>query len=184
MIGVVSSVYFWGMPLIQKNKDVSLLENTEAFMLNLNSKIKDITNHGGRDTIELTLPGIVRFNGENITLSIDTTGSIYAEGTFISLSRNGCSMTEGVWGINNPETLCLKTVCTGGGANCQKYHTEYKLSYIRLDTEGINSYKIRLSGDVNMGGEHSFIQIENKGTTEEIVGGRKLISTEIEISIL
>ena len=180
---MVGSVYFWGLPLIQKNKDISLLENSEGFMLNLNNKIKDIANHGGRDNIEIIIPGMVKFDG-NIILDVETVGSIYAEGAWIPLSRNGCALTDGTWGINNPEVLCLLTQCISGGAKCEKYQTEYKLSYIKLDTEGINSYKIELTGNKAYGGEHNYIQIENKGTTEKNVDGKNLISTEIEISII
>jgi hypothetical protein len=184
LIAVVGSVYFWGIPLIQKNKDISLLESSEVFILNVNNKIKDIANHGGKDMIAITTPGILKFDGENITLEIDTTGSIYDVNAMIPLSKNSCTLPNGVWGVDNPEVICIITQCTGSG-KCENYHTIYKLNYIRLDVEpGIKSYQLELTGNKDYGGEHNYIQIENKGTTEETAEGRNLISTKIAISII
>ena len=180
LMGVVGSVYFWGLPLIQKNKDISVLENSEGFMLNLNNKIKNIANHGGRETMEVTVPGIIEFDGDNITLEIETTGSIYAENAPISLSKNGCSRTDGTWGVHNPEVLCLLTQCLGEGSDCGTYQTVYTLRYIQLNTEGLESYKIDLVGNRLFAGENDVIQIENKGTS--LIGNLK--NTEIEISII
>ena len=87
LIGVVGSVYFWGIPLIQKNKDVSLLENSEAFMQTLDSKIKAVANNGGRDQIVISVPGLVRFDGEIVEFSIETEGTIYATDEEILLGR-------------------------------------------------------------------------------------------------
>src|SRR3989338_6960866 len=71
LIGVVGSVYFWGVPLIQKNKDISILESSEAFVRGLDVKIKSVANNGGRDQMSIPVPGIVTFDGKMITMSIE-----------------------------------------------------------------------------------------------------------------
>lgn len=184
LIGVVGSVYFWGLPLIQKSKDVSVLENSEILMLNLNNKIKQVANSGGSDRVTVNVPGILSFDGENLTLVVDTSGSIYATGALIPLSKNSCTVTEGLWGVNSPEALCITSQCLGSSARCEKYRTEYKLSYIKLYTNELDSYKIVFVGDAFYGGENDYIQVENVGTSEKNDNGRNLISTEIKISIV
>ncbi|MCX6819223.1 MAG: hypothetical protein NT129_04475 [Candidatus Aenigmarchaeota archaeon] len=186
LIGVVGSVYFWGLPLIQKSKDISVLGGCESFMMNLNNKIKDTANHGGSDSIEITVPGTLKFDGANLTLYVDTAGIIYDVNALIPLSRNDCSSPEGTWGIDNPEVLCIWTECLGSG-KCEKYHTEYKLHYLTLNVaveSSMKAYKIELIGNQDYGGEHRYVKMENKGTTEEMVDGRTLISTKIGISII
>src|SRR3990172_6128367 len=108
LIGVVGSVYFWGVPLIEKNKDIAILENSEKFIRNLNNKIRFVVNNGGRDQITVEIPGIVRFDPvtNSIKLVADTQGTIYATGAEIPIAKNPeCSSVEGDFGLDDPETI-------------------------------------------------------------------------------
>jgi len=178
LIGVVGSVYFWGLPLIQKNKDISVLENSEVFIKNLNEKIKYVANNGGRDQMRITIPGIIRLTSDkNIEIVVDTDGSIYSINAEIPLGRNSwCHATEdGVWGVNDMEMICVKSMEVGEGS----YKTTYTLSYVVL-ASGARKYTIELTGNPSSGGEEHFINIENKGTATD----GNLIKTIIEISIV
>lgn len=78
LIGIVGSVYLWGLPLIQKNRDIATMKGAEEFMKNLDEKIKFVANNGGKNQMNVNVPGIVQFNGSSIKLKIDTDGVIYA----------------------------------------------------------------------------------------------------------
>jgi hypothetical protein len=176
LISVVGSVYLWGLPMIQKSMDVSTLENSENFVMSLNEKIKYVANNGGREQLRITVPGTVTFDDGKMELSIETQGTIYATAAQIPLGKNYCTATQGSWGINDPETLCVVSQKLGDN----KYVTKYELKYIELRTQSIKSYKIMLVGSTSSGGMDHMINIENKGTSEE----NNLINTIIEIKII
>jgi hypothetical protein len=181
LIGVVGSVYFWGVPLIQKNKDISTLENSENFMRNLNTKIKNVANTGGRDQLVINVPGLLKFDGGEFQLIIDTEGVIYARDSEIPLGRNSCAATEGVFGASDPETLCVKSVKLGE----QSYRTTYTLKYITLkSSNALKDFQISLMGGLRSGGADSTVIIENKVSTSTTQDGRTVIKTLIEINIV
>lgn len=186
LIGIVGSVYFWGLPLIQKNKDVSILEDSEGFMKSLDNKIKYVANHGGRDQIKINVPGTLKFDGEKLSLQIETIGTIYSAESLIPLERNSCTRVGGNWGIHDPSILCLLSSCIDPG--CTKYITAYELSYIPLnvydpsDTVVLNTYKIKLNGEPAEGGIDHLVIVENKGIEEDVDG--ILINTIISINIV
>ena len=189
LIALVGTVYFWGLPLIQTHEDISTLRNAEIFMISLEDKIKDVVNLGGSDRIELTVPhSILVYDGNKISLKIETKGTSYTEGAVIPLGINNCTMTEGIWGIHSFSVVCVTSECEGGtGKDCQKYLTTYELRYIKLNTEtGLKSHKIEFipTWKTLYGGEKNSIIIENKGYTEKNVDGRDLISAMIEINII
>jgi len=184
LIGVVGSVYFWGAPLIQKNKDIAELENTENFIKALNNKIRFTANNGGRDSLRITPSGIVRFDSASgtIEITVTTEGTRYATDADIPLGTNtACAATEGIFGVNDPETICVKSMKIGD----RKFRTTYTLNYIKLvNTEVLRDFQIMLTGSTKSGGQDSTIVFENKGSRESIVSGRKLITTLIEINII
>lgn len=184
LIGVVGSVYFWGVPLIQKNKDISTLENAEDFVRSLNSKIKNIANSGGRDQILVNIPGLLVFDGSEFILTVDTEGIIYAAGTEIPLGRNPCASSfVGTFGVHDPDTLCVKSTKLSE----QSYRTTYALRYITLRSSDIQrDFVITLSGSLKSGSTDSTVVIDNKGSTSAIDSstGRTVIRTLIEINIV
>jgi hypothetical protein len=185
LIGVVGSVYFWGVPLIQKNKDIAMLENSENFVRSLSSKIKFIANNGGRDQVGMEIPGIVRFDPASnaIEIAVNSEGTIYAINSPIPLGKNiECGITFGAFGIHNPETICV----TSSKISENKYRTTYSLRYIKLGNQELGkNFIINMTGAPGTGGQDSTIIFDNKGNTEtQDSDGRKLISTVIEISIV
>ncbi|MFH0832568.1 MAG: hypothetical protein V1900_02525 [Candidatus Aenigmatarchaeota archaeon] len=180
LIGVVSSVYFWGVPLIEKNMDISTVVNSKRFMEDLNEKIKYVANSGGKDTITITVPGTVTFDGTTIELSVETKGTLYDLGGWIPLGKNTCTLNDGSWGVDNPATICVRSSQIGE----RSYRNVHVLKFITLyDNEGLESYKIELSGSPAVGGENHNIIIENNGISQERVGGRDLIKTLVTFRI-
>lgn len=183
LIGVVGSVYFWGVPLIQKNKDIAILENSEKVIRNINDKIKFIANNAGRDQVKMDIPGVVSFDPESgeLKIIVDTKGTIYAVNAPIPMGKNsGCLNTTGTFGINDPETLCVESMKIADDA----YKTTYTLHYISLKNTELNKFfLINLTGDSGIGGESSTIIFENKGNSQMPFSGGTLISTNIEVTI-
>ncbi len=188
LIGVVGSVYFWGVPLIQKNKDISLLESSESFMRQLDVKIRSVANNGGRDSIVIPVPGIVNFDGKTIALTIDTQGTIYASDAEIPLGRNTLnSLTQigteyyGKWGIDEPVIFNVKSIKMSEN----DYRNEYTLDYIELRNEkSLRDFKIELTGSGASGGQDKTIIIENQGDTTSTSAGRTLVSSNVKITII
>jgi len=188
LIGIVGSIYLWGIPLIQKNKDIALLQSSEQFMKILDEKVKNIANSGGRDQLRITLPATVRIdsgaspNQWVMSMYISTQGTIYAIGTEIPLKNSTCTATQGSWGSDEPGILCVKSV----KLDENKYTTTYTLSYVRLDVPNtIRSYSLELSstGSKSIGMGHSIV-IENLGTSEVQEGGRTVTKTRIRIDFV
>ena len=125
LLGLVGSVYLWGVPLIEKNTDVSRLESAEEFMNNLNEKIKNVATHGGREQVRIPL-GRVYFDS-NIDLSVETKNTIYDSGAWISIGKNECTKDVGVWGVDDQDVLCVLSEEIG-----EEYDTGYRLRYINL----------------------------------------------------
>ncbi len=180
LIGVVGSVYFWGIPLIQKNKDIALLESSEAFMRQLDEKIKSVANNGGRDQIVISVPSLVSFDGQTIKLSMETEGTIYATDAEIPLGRTSLKPSY-VWGVDGPVLFMVKSV----KLTENNYKTDYTLEYILLRNEKtLKDYKIELTGSGASGGLDKTIIIENIGDTTNTVDGRTLISSNVRIIIV
>lgn len=181
LIGVVSSVYFWGIPLIQKNRDVSVQESSETFMKNLNEKIKDVANIGGKEEIRIPIDGTIVFNAtdQSLIFEIKTDGSIYAANAIFPLEGKDCVLAEGEWGQDEPESLCVYSRTLDS-----KYIIQYILKYRTLSVEEVGlekkSYKIELSGESQRGGKDHRIILERGGILEE----GNLIKTVILISIV
>ena len=189
MVVIVGSVYFWGIPLVQKNRDVNALQNSEDFMRTLSDKIKFVANNAGKDQLSVTVPVIISFDNDVdiIRLAIETEGSIYAAGADIPLSRTGdetCGFKTditGVWGVDQPEVLCVRTTELAENA----YKSIYTLKYIKLERKitDVTSkiHKIDLIGtDGSVGQDHSIV-MEYVGSTTDDEG---VLNTEVKITLL
>ncbi|QQG39592.1 MAG: hypothetical protein HYS81_04415 [Candidatus Aenigmatarchaeota archaeon] len=91
LIVLVSAAYFWGVPLIEKQKDTVTMNNMERLMKDMDEKIERVAASGGRERIEnVDVPGELRLadNGYNdeVSVSFKTTGQIIATGSDIYLS--------------------------------------------------------------------------------------------------
>lgn len=186
LIGVVGSVYFWGIPLIQKSRDTSLLESAESLMSVMDGKIKSVAAGGGRENIRLTEPGILQFSGGSaaaggtISYGIETDGTIYATGAEIPLgkSSNCDAKKAGDFGTDDSQVLCVSSVQLAD----LKYQNTYSLTYRNL-TSGLKTYRIALTGVAGSGGKDSFLIIQNDGTTETTEGGSQVVTSGVRITI-
>lgn len=196
LIVVVGSVYIWGAPVIQRNKDTSILEASEDFMIRLANKIKFVANNGGRDQLEVNVPGVFKFYSQTkeIELIIETDGTIYAVTPMeIPFGANrDCSSLIGTFGVDDPLALCVKTM----KIDEKKFRTIYTLRPIKLiNTVNMVSgnhvrkeFFIDIVGNSAGGGEKTIISIDNKGTSISSIrtsgANIKQINTFVEIRVL
>jgi len=175
MIGIVGSVYFWGVPLINKRQDITVLRSSENFMRNLDSTIKNIASQGGRDTISLNVPGVMKFDGEEFSLTLKTSGTIYATGGELPLNEYGCSDEERSLGTDSSEILCVQSRDLGG-----VFETIYTLKYIPLKEGTISSYNINIFTETSqLGSQDDMVIIER----ESVDGDNRDTTTNIKLTI-
>ena len=183
LIGVVGTVYFWGLPLIQKNKDISVLESNEDFMYELNNKIKLVANAGGREQIQFTQPGVIRFDSVGIRVVIDTEGTIYAAEAPVPLSRNSPALSEGVWGIDQPEIISVLSNRIGDTHYRNTFKLSYKSLVVNAEPAPDREFLIQLSGTDSVGGQGSNVIITSEGTSEETFVDKTRINSVVKITI-
>jgi len=173
MIGIIGSVYFWGVPLINKRQDITTLRNAERFMRGLDTSIKNVANQGGRDSISMNVPGIIEFDGSEIRLRLATSGTIYATGGMLPLNQYGCSDSERALGTDSSEIFCVQSNDLGG-----VFDTTYFLKYVPLK-DAVSIYIIDFEGSSQIGAENDNIIVENDGTVQN---GKNFV-TKIKVTI-
>ena len=180
LIGVVGSVYLWGIPLIQKNRDISLQQNSEAFMKNLAERFKFMANHGGREKFLINVPGNVIFDPavKTLELTIETQGTFYQTDAWVQLGKNACTLTDGAWGIDEPETLCVRSTKIG-----DIYTTVYRLTFVQLNTQTLTSYRIDMTGPSSSGGEDHSVIVQNTGTQTVTENNRNIVKTSLTVKV-
>ncbi len=184
LIAVVTSVTAVALPLLDKIRDASTIENSRAFMLNLESAIKDVANHGGRVRMPITIDADMLFDqaAQSVGLEFLSSGTIFDSETPIPLGRNDCGATKGVWQDNSPMTLCVLSTCVDTGTECRKYSIAYTLEPLELKIGGtLESRKIVLqSTSSQVGSKGSTIILEKTG--DDTLGNEKktLVSIVIE----
>ena len=184
LISVVGTVYFWGLPLIQKNKDVSVLEGTEDFMHELNNRIKLVANLGGTEQLQFNQPGMIRFDGSTIQVALDTEGTIYFTEAPVPLSRNNPSISAGLWGADEPEVIYVTSTSIGGS----RYNDKFTLRYIPLevnpDPVSTKEFHIELYGVDSVGGQGDNVILTNEGTSQETTPeGKTIVKTRVKVSV-
>ena len=188
MIGVAITVFVWGEPFLRKSESVSVLESSEKFMNQLPGKIKDVVNAnpGSRVSVEIpssSSPAIkmtMAFDETFKILSLEvsgTSGTIYSTGGLIPLGRNACAPNEGIAYQDEPQTVCARSDKTG-----DNYVTTYTLKFIQLNTEGVQSSKIDLSGSSKSGG--GSVILENKGTKTDSINGKEVKKFRVALDLV
>lgn len=175
LIVVISSAYIWGFGIIEKNRGIEELRRTEAFMRELNNKIKSVASYGGRESIRNEISSFTFENGA-ISVFIETAATIYEPGRIIYFIKNyECQATNScIFGRDEPELFYVYSRQIE-----EKYYTTYYLSYRPLiSLQDGNIYLIVLEGAKQVG--KGDIIIENKGKR---VDGN-LIMTIVEIRVV
>jgi len=142
--------------------------------------------------MQIDIPASVRFDTGTglMEMTVSTDSTIYSTDAEIPLAKNSvCSSDTGEFSVADPETICVKSM----RLSTSSYKTTYALKYINLTnnmsaTSTLRMFKISLesasSSGKEVGGEHSTIIFENKGTSSFQEGAKTVIKTRIEMSIV
>lgn len=184
MITLVGVTYFWGIPLIEKQKDSVRVSDMERFMKTLNEKIQYVAKNGGTQKITgLDIPGDLKLSDtdDRFVLSFQTTGNIIASGEDIYLV--GDQRTEAHVG-EEPGVILVRSEKAGS-----KYDITMSLYYRNLrgsETDGkTNIYKIDIIGlgKTVMRGKNHEISISEYETSEEETTSERTYTTKINVRL-
>lgn len=191
-IGLVVTVYSYGLPLIQKRQDTAISDRVDSAFSrdnanSLPSKIEAIANNKGEATFNLDVDGlwVLDENEDSISFTFFTKTSKVATNLktnpWVSLSGVDCNtaIATGVLGTNKPSAICARADTFETG-----YNVTYKVYFRQLDpaTSGA-SYKIDLvkheSGPLSSTGKSIRIVFFDK--KEQQVGQQTLIISQVKI---
>jgi len=146
-IAVIATILPWSLSMIQKRKDAKAVDDAFNFFILLDSKIKNVAQNGGEETLELNVPGKLtvypfKVSGENnnsINFVFVSKVSNIAPGEWMCLSQN-CNETATL-GVDNFGALFGKAI------QQDNYLTmEYKIWYRDLIDRNTNQkYRIVLN---------------------------------------
>jgi hypothetical protein len=187
-IGLVSSAYLWGLPLIQKKQDEALVKRVSNYFdqkneNSLSSKIEFIADNGGEDTFNLDVDGlwVLDPNENSMSFTFFSRVSDIGSAAWISLTGIDCPpSTNGIIGTHQPSVICARADILANG-----YNITYKIWFRQLDESGgARSYKIKLLNYQNPG---SLTAVTSTSKSIRIFRGsintttQNLIITEIKI---
>ncbi|MCK4634561.1 MAG: hypothetical protein KAT37_01685 [Candidatus Aenigmarchaeota archaeon] len=181
MITMIGITYMWGMPLIEKQKDVVRVSNVERFMKELDNKIQNVAKNGGTQRIDNpNIPGELKIidygTNDRIELIVQTTGTDMA--TEMDIYLKGDDNDEVSIG-NEPSVL--KVISNELGDNA--YSVNMTLYYRNL-TGSKNVYIIdllSLGRDVISGDGHRIVISEGDHVPMMQEGERAVYTTIINV---
>ncbi len=199
-MGLTSTAYFWGAPLIQKRQEASSTERVygQFTQTNLNSLpklIEDAANNRVSRTFTISTDGIWKLNPaeDSIEFSFTSKTSNIATGTQNPISitsgvqctgqSDSPSPSVGVLGSDSASVVCTKAV-SGDGF----FTITYKVWFRELDdnpTSPTQGFKIDLQQDAGLlTSTGKTVKITFSGSTQEIINGKTLITKEIKILLI
>lgn len=191
-LGLVSVAYTWGIPLIQKRADTTLVERTYKTFDRNNERsitiiIEFISNRGGEDIISLDTSGLWTLypstdtTPENNSIQFSfpaKVSNIAVDQGWIPLS-SGSTNAVGIHGFDYPSVVFGRADSTAGG-----YNITYKTWFRELNETVANKiYKINLvkhpSSPLTSSGKT--VRILSGDVKKQVVDGKNLIITEIKV---
>jgi hypothetical protein len=190
-LGLFTFGYFYLKPILEKKQDTVIVERVHAAFDQLSStslptKIETISKLGGEDVFNLDVSGVWLLNeAENsIQFSFLSRVTKLAEGIgWISLTQGAsCPPSIGVVGTDKASVVCARA-----DKFVDRYNLTYKIWYRGLE-EPITGrqYLIKLikhpAGVLRS--TSKLIRIFKGRVSEEVIGGKTLISTEVKILLV
>jgi hypothetical protein len=191
-LGLVSTAYLWGIPLIEKRQDTALVDRvgTSFDKYNDNSlerKIEYIANNGGAYTFVADTNGIWYFNSSENSLSFSFTAKASKIATntttpgpipigWVALS-SGNTNVNGTLGIDDSFIVYARSDLANSGL----YNITYKVQFRTLwDSTQTNGFKIVLNENGSPYALGKYAQI-SRGSVATDPSNKNLINTQIQI---
>jgi hypothetical protein len=195
MLGIMTAVWMWVIPIIESNKQDFSLSQTEDFTKKLASSIKIVAKNGGK--MEISMRGMdptgdMMINPDSIEIFATSLHTPYEKDVQIPLTELDCNAVVGQWGLDSPASICVTSTTLGK----DKFRTKFSIKLInlffdeldsKLTNTGYNITLIPLTRASGLG--KKAIILEKKGVSQGIISdasgkGRTLISTLIEVSTI
>jgi len=187
-ISLVSTAYFWGIPLIQKQQDTSLVERVFNNFNpdNPNSlprRMQYIINVGGDEIYTVAADGVWRLDDVNDSLEFSFLAKVSNfpdDGSFYQVGIGAvCNETInriGIIGKDNSYIVCGSSIRVEG----DRFQITYRIKFIELkDTTGENYYKVDIVKPITSPSTSSSKSI--RLTREEPVKEGNNITTKLRI---
>jgi len=137
-IGLVTTAYMWGLPLIQKRQDAAVAERVYNYFYqknqnddSLSSKIEYVASNGGEDTFSLDINGIwiIKPDENSVSFTFFSRASNVGSSIWIPLTSGAtCPPSSGTIGVDRPSVVCTKADTLFDG-----YNITYKVWFRQLN---------------------------------------------------
>jgi hypothetical protein len=182
-IVLVFSVLLWGIPIIEKNQDHYLLEESEKFLFSIDKKLENVVKLGGTEEFSFNLPGKIYIDADKdvILFQVKTIGYKYYTKNFTCLSEN-CSLSKDT--SDEDTFMALKAeVYTFQDKAITLFILSPRNTKLSNNIHTIDI--ITPKNETLIGGENSRYIIRNLGeslgSSPPVPGGGKTVKTKIEI---
>ena len=188
-IGLVSTAYTWGIPLIQKQQDTSLVQRVASYFSNDNvnsvqKKIVYVATNGGEESFTEDTSGFWNlasnsstsiFNN-SLSFTVFSRVSNVAVGSWTSLNGVPCPASSGTVG-EDPYALCARADPLGNGFNVT-YLVQFRPLY--SNAQGYEIFLLQhpsgLSSSVS-----KVLRIQKGNSYATTINGQNLIIIEAKI---
>ncbi len=146
-IGIITSTYYWGVPLINKAKTSSELNQFQGVLKDLEASIEDVASTGNQKSISLTLDGTLKINEEDNSIDyiFESDKALISSEVFVSLNDE-YPYTKKIYGIKAgslypdkvsvPEcgqSCYLNSTCLSGKLQMNDCNISISGTYIKKD---------------------------------------------------
>lgn len=198
IVAGISAAFIWGLPLLQKNQDVSSVRSSVGDMKGLSDGIEAVAQEGGSRTVPVDLQsGVLRIDTTDdvIFYQTQTRAAYVSAQDWVPLNENdlqGINATTGepddgygVRGVDRPGVLIGRSMPVSNGFNSM-----YRIVFRNLqDANAQQTYRIDLVQNGNLqlsgGGKHDVIFQRGDTVVEPGAGvnGGPLRKTQILIRV-
>ena len=184
-LGLVSTAYLWGIPLIQKRQDTALVDRIgKSFDKNnansLEKKIEYVANNGGSDTFVADTDGIWQYNSTNNSLDFSFTAKASKIATAIGwvAVSSGNTNLNGTLGLDDSYIIFAKADIANSGLYNITYRVQFRTLWDNTQTNGFKIVLTNQNPSTYVLGKYVRI---SRGTVAPDPSNGNLINTEIKI---
>jgi hypothetical protein len=196
-LGLMSSAYMWGFPLIQKRQDTAIADRTDSYFNQNNANslpnvIESIANNGGEKTFSVNTNGIWILDPDKnyIEFTFLSKVSKFAVDTAYPISLTlGAQCTpqpsNGTLGLDKSSVVCVQASQIGDRINVT-YRIWFRELYENPYLDTGRGYKIQLEqADAGiLSSTNKEITISFSTPSQETINGKTLITKEIKILLI
>lgn len=193
-LGLTGAAYSWGLPLIQKNQDKTVVDRVQnAFdrdnSNSLTKKIEYVANNGGEETFKLDTNGLwILYPSSDTTPENNSIQFSHASRVSnVATGKGWVPLSSGF--VGEPGTLGKddsSVVFASAEVEGDSYNIRYKAWFREIDESSTKGYKINLVQDTRGSDKStgSTIRISRGEITQQTFGGKTISVTEVKLLLV